>query len=109
MEKVEVRKWVRETLEDILKDEIDESTNGNVKICIHKYFDSIVASEIHIEVQSVTKEGINWEDRCYLDFCDYFSNYYEMITKPWFSDMVTDLTDSIIEQKGIYLYNQKSE
>lgn len=105
MEKLNVRSWVRETLEGILIGEINEGTFGNVKLCYCEYFDNILTSELFIKVHSNGK----WNEREYFKFGDYFSNYYEMITRMWLNDMVNDVTDYIMSQKDIDTSNNVIE
>lgn len=97
MDKINIRSWVRETLEGILKGEINESNFGNVKLWYCEYFDNIISSELFIKVHSNGK----WNEREYFRFCDYFTNYYEMMTRVWLNDMVNDVTDYIMSQKDI--------
>lgn len=105
MEKLNVRSWVRETLEGILIGEINEGTFGNVKLCYCEYFDNILTSELFIKVHSYGK----WNEKDYFRFSDYFSNYYEMITRMWLNDMVNDVTDYIMSQKDIDTSNNVIE
>lgn len=94
MEKVEIRRWVGETLELILKDEIIASTLGNeLKICLFDDYDGIWKSEIHI-MKIVNGK---WETCNYFRFTKYFSNNWDMITRPWISDMINDITDEVMK------------
>ena len=95
-DKISVRSWVRETLEEILKGKIEKSTFGNLRLNYVVYFDNIVTDEIFVQVYS--KSERRWIDRDYFKFQDYFKNYYEMITRTWMGDMVNDITDFILAQ-----------
>lgn len=95
-EKACIRRWVLETLEGILKGEIEKSTFGNIRLNYVVYFDNIVTDEIFVQVYSEKEH--RWIDRDYFKFQDYFKNYYEMITRTWMGDMVNDITDFILAQ-----------
>lgn len=97
-EKACIRRWVLETLEGILKGEIEKSTFGNIRLNYVVYFDNIVTDEIFVQVYSKSDHRWMWMDRDYFKFQDYFKNYYEMITRTWIGDMVNDITEVILTQ-----------
>ena len=94
MDKLKVRNWVQETVENIFKSNISEAVNNNVKI-IFEYDDEdgFWASDICVRQYLYGK----WELCKYFYFNSYYSNYWTLVTEPWVCDMVSDITTEVMK------------
>lgn len=92
--KTEVRTWVQETVENIFKGEIKESIKSNIKITFeYDDEDGFWGSDICVRQRLNGK----WELCEYFYFNSYYSNYWNLVTGPWVTDMICDITSEVMK------------
>ena len=90
----EVRTWVQDTVENIFKGNITEDTKNNIKLIFElDDEDGFWGSDICVRQRLNGK----WELCEYFYFNSYYSNYWNLVTGPWVTDMICDITSEVMK------------